>query len=205
MDLQSYLAIGVAFFAVAVSPGPANIANAVIAMSRGRQASFVFSLGLTAGIAAWGVVAATGLGAVMQASVVLFTVLKIAGGLYLLWLAWKSGRNALNPAADPMVDTGEGRWFQRGLMLNVSNPKTVVAWMAALAVGLDQGASVAALGTGVLICTFVAFGVFMGYMAVFSTGGMRAVYARVRRWIDGAVACLFAAAGVGLIRSALTR
>lgn len=49
MDLQSYLAIALSFFAVALSPGPANIANAVIGMSLGRRASFVFSLGLTAG------------------------------------------------------------------------------------------------------------------------------------------------------------
>ena len=95
MDTGAFLAIGLAFFLVAASPGPANIANAVLAMDRGRGASFRFSLGLTAGIAVWGVVAATGLGAVLQTSAMLLSALKILGGAYLLYLAWQSGRAAL--------------------------------------------------------------------------------------------------------------
>lgn len=205
MDLHAFVTIGLAFFAVAVSPGPANIANALVAMSHGKRASFVFSLGMTVGIVAWGIVAATGLGALMQTSVLLFSALKIVGGLYLLWLAWRSGRSALSPGAAPQVEIAEGRWFVRGLILNISNPKTVVAWMAALAVGLDPAATASELAVGVAVCTGVAFTVFMGHMLVFSLGGMRTAYQRIRRWTEGVVAGLFALAGFGLIRSALVR
>ena len=189
MDLTSYLAIGLAFFAVAVAPGPANIANAVLAMSRGRGPSFQFSLGLTAGIAVWGAVAATGLGAVLQGSLYLLSALKVLGGLYLLYLAWQSARSATRPASEVALQTAGGnRWFLRGLMLNLSNPKTVIAWMAALAVGLDAGATPGALAWGVGVCLAVALSVNLGYMLVFSLGGMMTVYRRIRRWIDAVVA-----------------
>ncbi|MEO1491166.1 MAG: LysE family translocator [Pseudomonadota bacterium] len=204
-DLAAYATIAAAFFVIAVSPGPANIANAVVAMNHGRVASLRFSLGLTAGIGVWGLVAATGLGAVLQGSVYVLSALKVLGGLYLLWLAWQSGRRAAMPGAVPDIQISTGRWFWRGVILNLSNPKTVIAWMAALAVGLDAGATFASVFLGFAVCLAVALAVNIGYMLVFSRSAMMQAYARVRRWVDGVVAGLFAIAGLGLIRSALAK
>lgn len=203
-----YLAIALAFFVVAASPGPANIANAVIAMDRGRAASLRFGAGLTFGIAVWGLVAATGLGAVLQSSVVVLSTLKILGAAYLFWLAWQSGRDAMKPrtAPDKVAESSRGRtWFWRGVVMNLSNPKTVVAWMAALAVGLTAHASAGALAIGVAVCVAVALVVNAAYTLIFSMDGMMAVYQRVRRAVGLAVAGLFAVAGLGLLRSAFTR
>ncbi|MEM7058026.1 MAG: LysE family translocator [Pseudomonadota bacterium] len=205
MDIAAYLAIALAFFAVAVSPGPANIANAVIAMDRGRAASFRFSLGLTTGIAVWGIVAATGLGAILQTSVYLLSVLKVLGGIYLLYLAWQSARAARDPAETRPASVDRDRLFVQGIALNLSNPKTVIAWMAALSVGLSETASPAALAIGVAICTSVALLVNMLYMLLFSLSGVMAGYRRIRRWINYFVAGLFSIAGLGLIRSAFAK
>ncbi|MEM6578273.1 MAG: LysE family translocator [Pseudomonadota bacterium] len=205
MDLTSYIAIALAFFVVAVSPGPANIANAVVAMDRGRAASFRFSLGLTSGIAVWGVVAATGLGALLETSVYLLSALKLLGGVYLLYLAWQSVRAARKGDEAHPADVIAGRLFSQGLILNLSNPKTVIAWMAALSVGLSETASPATLIIGVAVCTGVALLVNLLYMALFSLPGVMAGYRFARRWVHGIVAGLFALAGLGLIRSAFTR
>lgn len=205
MDAHAFLAIGLAFFIVAASPGPANIANAVLAMDRGKAASFRFSVGLTLGIAVWGLVAVTGLGAVLQGSVFVLSALKILGGLYLLWLAWGSVRSSLAPEQAMMPRQAAARYLKQGLILNLSNPKTVIAWMAALSVGLDANASVLSLATGYAICVAVAFGVNLGYMAVFSMNGVMAGYRRVRRAVGLLAAGLFAFAGLGLLRSALVR
>lgn len=91
MDMFSLASIASAFFVVAVSPGPANLANATLAMNRGRGASLVYGAGLSTGLAFWGVIAAGGLGVVLQQSLYLMTGLKILGGLYLIWLALVSG------------------------------------------------------------------------------------------------------------------
>ncbi len=205
IELQTFIGIGLAFFVIAVSPGPANIANAMVAMEFGKAASFRFSIGLTAGIALWGLVAVTGLGAVLQGSVYVLSVLKVIGGMYLLWLAWNSARSALAPEPATLPLEGRRSYVRNGFLLNVSNPKTVVAWMAALTVGLDADASIVSLAMGYAVCVFVAFCVNIGYMSVFSIDGVMAIYRRIRRTVGMCVAGLFAIAGVGLVRSAFVR
>ncbi|WP_223294979.1 hypothetical protein [Marinomonas mediterranea] len=53
-DFVSLVSIGMAFFVVAVSPGPATISNATVAMSHGRKVSFIYGLGLSCGLVFWG-------------------------------------------------------------------------------------------------------------------------------------------------------
>jgi threonine efflux protein len=89
-NIESYLAIAVAFFIVTVSPGPANIAVATVAMHSGRTAWLLFGLGLSVGLAFWGAVAATGLGVVVQSTTTLLTLLKLFGGAYLS--GWQSSQ-----------------------------------------------------------------------------------------------------------------
>ena len=205
MDLSALLPIFAAFFVVAVSPGPANIAVATIAMSRGRTAAMRFGMGLGTGLAFWAIIAATGLGAVLQGSAIALTVLKLFGGCYLLWLAYKSCKSAAAPAPQAATQTGTDKWFVRGLFLNLSNPKAVVAWMAALSMGMGQGGSWTTLGVATLVCVGLGYANYAGHALAFSVGGFMAAYARARRWIDGTVAAFFAVAGFGLIRSALAR
>ncbi|WP_420409111.1 LysE family translocator [Hoeflea sp.] len=204
--MESLLAIAAAFFIVAVSPGPANIAVATVAMHSGRRPGLLFGLGLSVGLAFWGVVAATGLGVVLQNTTTFLTVLKLLGGAYLIWLAIQSGRSAARKSgAAEENQTRQGRWFLRGLLLNLSNPKAVVAWMAALSMGLGQETDAGAVATATVICMGLGFANYAGYALTFSLPGFMGGYRRLRRWIDGVVAGLFALAGFGLIRSALTR
>ncbi len=205
MTVTALLPIFLAFFVVAVSPGPANIAVATIAMSRGRKVAMRFGMGLGTGLAFWGVIAATGLGAVLQGSAIALTVLKLCGGLYLIWLAYKSMKSATGPAPVQDVATGADRWFWRGLLLNLSNPKAVVAWMAALSMGMGQGGGWGTLALATGVCMLLGFANYAGHAMAFSVAGFMAAYARLRRWIEGAVAAFFAVAGFGLLRSALSR
>jgi threonine efflux protein len=209
MDLFSLASIALAFFVVAVSPGPANISNATLAMSRGRRASLIYGAGLSTGLVFWGVIAASGLGVVLQQSLYLMMVLKVLGGLYLIWLAFLAGRAALGPRADlPTINPDSTSYwdlFIKGIVLNVSNPKTVIAWMAALSIGLDAHANTLALVFGVGVCIVVGFAVNAMYSIVFSFKGVMTGYRHAKRWIDGVVSGLFALAGAGLIRSAFSR
>ncbi|MBV6650997.1 MAG: LysE family transporter, partial [Hoeflea sp.] len=109
--IESYLTIAAAFFIVTVSPGPANLALATVAMHSGRRAGLFFGLGLSAGLAFWGFVAATGLGVVVQGTTMLLTLLKLCGGAYLVWLAIQSGRSAARREEDAIVSSQKGGWF----------------------------------------------------------------------------------------------
>lgn len=205
IDVVSLSVSAVAFYAVAVTPGPANLSNATIAMSYGRKTSLTYSLGLSFGLVFWGLIAASGMGAVLQGSVYLLMGLKIVGGLYLLWLAFLTARSANLADPEDLPAPTEKRWFLRGLILNVSNPKSVIAWMTALSVGLDSNDGLQAVVATTVVCTAVGFINNALYSYLFSIGGMMRVYRRFRRRIDGAAAVLFSLAGLGLIRSAFAR
>ncbi|QIE46963.1 LysE family translocator [Pseudohalocynthiibacter aestuariivivens] len=204
-DIPILIAVGAAFWLVASSPGPANLSNAAIAMRYGRGPSVIYGLGLSVALAFWGILAATGMGAILQASATALLVLKLLGGLYLLSLAWSSARSAANSEQTEPKAIPAGCWFWRGIALNLSNPKSVIAWMAALSVGLDPSAGVWSVVLTTSVCVVVAFFNNLTYSLVFSMGGMMAVYRRFRRWVDGVTAVLFSLAGFALIRSAFTR
>lgn len=205
IDLTTLLAVGVAFWVVAASPGPANISNAAVAMRYGRRASLIYGAGLSTALCIWGLLAATGMGALLQTSVAALFAMKMLGGAYLLWLAWQSGKSARRADISVVQDIAAGRWFWRGVMLNLSNPKSVIAWLAALSMGLDPGATIGSVVLTTLVCIAIAIFNNVSYSLVFSIGGVMVAYRRARRWIDGVTAGLFALAGVGLVRSAFTR
>ncbi len=205
MDAVNLLTILSAFFIVTISPGPANIAVATVAMSSGRRQALLLGSGLGVGLGFWGLIAATGIGAILQTSEAILTALKVFGGLYLVWLAIQSGYSALAPSKTPAKVGPRGRWFVRGLVLNLSNPKAVVAWMAALSVGLGSGDAGSQLVVAVLLCAAIGFFNYFIHALAFSLSGFMSAYKRLHRWIDGAVAGLFAATGIGLVTSAVYR
>ena len=199
-------AVALAFGIVAVSPGPANLACASVAMSRGRAAGLRFGLGLglSLGLAFWGLLAAAGLGAVLATSAPALVALKLAGATYLLWLAWGAARAAVRPG-EILAPARSAPGFGAGLLLNLTNLKAVFAWMAALAVGLGEGSGWAALGAATLLCMGIGAANYALWAILFSTGSAMSAYRRLRRWIEGMMAALFAMAGLGLLRSALAR
>ena len=210
MDPTGLPAIYAAFAIVAVSPGPANVAVSDVAARTGRRGGLAFGLGLGVGLAAWGLMAATGLGVALQASARALAVLKVAGGLYLLWLALQALRSATacgppDPSAPIAARDTDRRHVVRGLLLNLSNPKAVVAWMAALSVGLDGRGDGAGLAAALSGCIAIGFCNYAGHALAFSHPAVMRGHVRLRRWIDGTVAALFAAAGLTLLRAALAR
>lgn len=202
---ESMLTVLVAFFIVTISPGPANIAVATVSMQHGRKKGIRFGLGLALGLALWGVVAATGLGVILQTFAVALTVLKVLGATYLLWLAYQSARSATQKDPATSATTDAGKWFYRGLLLNLSNPKAVVAWMAALSMGLGADNNLTQLLILTACCMLLGVCNYLGHAFAFSISGVMAAYRAFRRWIDGAVAGLFALAGFGLLKSAFSR
>ena len=76
------------------SPGPNVMAVIGTAMSEGRRAGVALALGIAGGSVAWALLTAAGLSALLASYAAALTVIKIAGGVYLLWLAYKAFRAA---------------------------------------------------------------------------------------------------------------
>lgn len=199
-DLDFLIPPALAFLVAAGSPGPATLAVATTAMAAGPRAALAIGTGLALSLGLWGMVAALGLGAAMLAWAPALTVLRIAGGAFLLWLAWKAARSALSPAAPVDPDTlASNRYFLSGFALNLTNPKALLAWGAVIAIGLPDGAGPGAVATITVVCAGLGWLIYVVYALIFSRPGMMAAYARTRRWVDRATAALFAAAGLRLL------
>ena len=132
----------IAFFGVAVilalTPGPDNIFVLLQSAQRGWRAGLAVVVGLCAGILVHTAAVALGLAALFAASAVAFTVLKFCGAAYLAYLAWGALRapaavasqdNGPTPAASPV---SLWRMAGRGVVMNLTNPKVLVFFLAFL-------------------------------------------------------------------------
>jgi len=184
------------------SPGPATMAIMGVAMSVGRDRALAMVCGVIIISIGWATLAATGLTALVKASGEAFMVIKIIGGLYLLWLGFRSARSALTPGV-PELHTAlpAGRWtfFRRGIAIHATNPKAAFAWVAIVSISLKPDAPwwvAVALVAGCAILGCLTFG---SYALLFSTAPMVRLYQRSRRAVEGVMAVLFGAAGIKLM------
>eukprot|EP01031_Cornospumella_fuschlensis_P024256 gene24256-29328_t len=77
------------------SPGPSNMTIMAVAIQRGRTPALALASGVITGSIAWGLLAGFGLATALSTWGNILVALKVAGGLYLLWLAYSAGRSAL--------------------------------------------------------------------------------------------------------------
>jgi len=194
-----------AVFAVAVaSPGPATLAIMSTSATLGRASGIKLALGIVTGSVFWGVLAGFGLAAVLLQFGWALLALKIVGGAYLLWLAFKALRSAATPDSRlKPAKIRRGSFYRQGLLLHLTNPKPALAWPALIAIGVGADAPIAYMATLVLGCSLIAATIFFSYVMLFSTPSMMAGYKRLRRNIDGVVAALFGFAGVKLLTSSV--
>jgi threonine/homoserine/homoserine lactone efflux protein len=183
-----------AYFVGTASPGPSNLAIMSLAMSAGRRSALTFALGVVSGSFFWALLASLGLSAVLATCSECLVAIKIAGGLYLLWLGFKSARSAFAPRALPASEARRNeplkRLYLRGLLLHLTNPKAVLVWM-----------SIVSLAPIVLGCMCIGVSVFSSYALLFSTASARRVYVAIRRWLDGSLAIMFGVAGLKMLTS----
>jgi len=124
----------VTFVPVAVlltlTPGAATVLVVHSAARRGRRAALMTTLGNSVGVAVWAVATAFGLAALVAASAVAFTVVKLCGAAALVYLGLRA---LLHPGEDPGEPTGRTRVrspFRAGLTTSIANPKLAVFFMA---------------------------------------------------------------------------
>lgn len=150
--------------------------------------------------------AATGVSALLASYAQALVVLKILGGCYLLYLAFKAARGAVTPEK-PESATGANRpvsglaLYGRGLLMHLSNPKSILAWIALVTLGLGPDASATDVILILAGCAVLSGTIFCGYAVVFSTQPMVRMYRRARRGIEGVLTVSFGYAGLRLLLS----
>ena len=130
------VAFAVTGFVVIVIPGPSVLFVVGRALSSGRRVALLSMVGNSFGVYVQTVAVAFGIGTLVEESVAAFTVVKLLGGCYLLYLGIKTFRERRSLAGAITGAYGEGRSdrraFVEGMTVGVTNPKTIVFLVAVL-------------------------------------------------------------------------
>ena len=200
-----FVAFGVLALGV-FSPGPATLSIIATALEKGKTPAVFFASGVVSGSVFWGVLAAAGMATIISQFAILLVLLKIAGGLYLLYLAYKSFSIALSPTKNLQrnrvpEETTLRRFYLSGLFIHLTNPKAIFTWLAAISLGINQSSppwvaiAIVIGGTVISICGNLF------YALAFSTRSAEKIYRRISRFVHGALGVVFAFAGLKLLTS----
>jgi threonine/homoserine/homoserine lactone efflux protein len=202
---QLFAFLGAAIL-LTLSPGPDNMLVLSLGMAKGRLRGVAFGLGCALGCLSHTLLAVVGVSALIAASPLAFTALKVCGGLYLAWL----GIGALRSRGGPGLAKAEGvmesprRLFFKGVFANAINPKVALFFLSFLPqfVAAQRGdANLQTLFLGLVFTAQAA--VLFGLLGLFS-GSVGAWLQRrphAGMWLDRVAGVIFIALGLRLIVS----
>lgn len=204
LDINLPLILFAALVASA-SPGPATLAIAGTSMASGRASGLSLASGITTGSLIWSISAALGLGAIMLANAWVFEVIRYLGAAYLMFLAYKSARSAFSSKEINVksVTGSNSALFTKGLVLHVTNPKSILFFGSLYSLGVPAGSSLQDLTIVICVVGIQSFFIFHGYAILFSSKAVTSVYLRLRRWFEGAFAIGFGAASFKIFTARL--
>lgn len=163
VPIENLLAFSLAAFILIVVPGPSVLFTIGRSIALGRTGGFMSILGITLGGIPIVVAVALGVGAVIDQSVVLFTVVKVAGAIYLVYLgvqAIRHRKDAARTTTARAAPRSARRQVMQGFVVGLTNPKTIAFFVAVLPQFVDVSAGAVplqllVLGTVVLMIGLV--------------------------------------------------
>jgi len=198
------LAIAATLGIGAISPGPSFVYVAQNAVARSRNHGLVTALGTGVGAAIFALLALLGLQAFLLAVPVAYTALKIVGGIYLLWLAYKIIRHSREPLSMGKISVGEKSLlatFRDGLFTQLSNPKTAVVFASIFTALLPREIPAYYYIALPVISFIIDAGWYSLVTIALSTERSRNVYIRFKTVIDRVAGSVMALLGLKLIIS----
>ena len=188
-----------------ISPGQSFLMVSRTALASGRPAALAAAAGMTLGVVPWVIGALLGLALLFSRAAWLYNLLKVAGGLYLVYLAVQVWRHAAEPVRigeDGTAATGLGNAFLTAALTQVANPKVVV-FFGSIFVSVLPASPPAWMVLAIF--AIVLFNEAIWYILVallFSAERPRAAYMGVKPWVDRLMAVALGALGGRLILDA---
>jgi len=191
---------------VIIAPGPDNLSVISYGVSQGRRAGMMFGAGCAAGCLLHTFWAFIGLTAIVAASQTAFTITKVAGALYLFYLAFNAFRSNGLAGLKQMTGTGPSLpamvYFRRGFLANALNPKVALFFLAFLPQFTSPGTlsipvQFLILGLGFFALSLTVFlAVGMGSGAV---GALLRNHSGLGLWLDRFTGVVFVLLGLRLL------
>jgi RhtB (resistance to homoserine/threonine) family protein len=203
MDFALPLAtLAIVHLLAVMSPGQSFLLVSRTALSSGRPAALAATLGMGLGVLPWAIGAMLGLALLFQQAAWLYSLLKIAGGLYLIYLAAMVWRHA----PDPVTVSAEGAerqalWpaFRTAFLTQIANPKVVVFFGSIFVSVLPANPPLWVLATILAIVLINEMGWYAVVALLFSAPRPRTAYMGVKPWVDRLMAAVLGALGAKLI------
>ncbi|MEM9221968.1 MAG: LysE family translocator [Pseudomonadota bacterium] len=199
MTIEQIIAFNVTLLAAIASPGPAFLVLVRTSLARGRRAGIATGCGLAVMASTWTLMALLGLDAIFRLVPWLYLAAKIAGALYLLYIAvrtWRSARNPIETDAAPAK-----RAFRDGLIINFLNPKSVLFAAAVLVVIFPAAMPLADKAFVMANHLVVEIVVYAILATTLSTTAVSRQYLRAKVYLDRAAALILGALGLRLLVS----
>lgn len=146
-----------AVIVLTLTPGPDMMLYLSKTITQSRRAGAATLAGALSGLLIHTALAAVGLSALLAASATAFTILKVAGAAYLLWLAWGAIRNGSSFSLAPgAANEPLPRLYLKGMLVNLLNPKVIVFFLTFLPQFVTAGdpraaGTLALLGVGFVV------------------------------------------------------
>jgi threonine/homoserine/homoserine lactone efflux protein len=158
-------------------PGPSLLFTIGRALTVGRREALLSVVGNGLGVTTQVLLVAVGLGAVVAASVTAYTVIKVAGAAYVIYLGVQAirHRREAREALEKQVSAKRGHALRIGFVVGVTNPKTILFFVAFLPQFVDSRA-------GHLGVQMAVLGLVFGVMAICSDSVWALLAARAREW-----------------------
>jgi threonine/homoserine/homoserine lactone efflux protein len=187
-----------------LSPGPNFVG--IVSSAVNRRISGVFAaIGVSLGTTVWAIMAVTGATALLTSFPNAAVIMQLLAGCYLLWLGSKSLRSALRNGDAASISSEKTETvfqsFRKGLLIQLTNPKTALFWVSIIALVVKPGAPPLVGVILIVGTTLIAFVWHMTLALAFSTGPTRQFYLRSRRWISACFGLVFTLLGIRLILS----
>lgn len=134
VSVDTIITLGLTSILLSLAPGPDNIFVLTQSALYGRRSGLFITLGLCTGLLFHTTVVAFGVAAIIQSSTWAFSALKLSGAAYLSYLAWQ----AFNAPVERVDDQTQkllaspARFYQRGIIMNITNPKVSIFFLAFL-------------------------------------------------------------------------
>ena len=203
-DLSVILTFALAAFVLAITPGPDMALQMSRAINYGRAHGFATAAGAMTGIVVHTTLVALGISVLIVAAPTAFWVLKIAGAIYLLWLAYQAVvhggglRLAAKAARVPTLKES----FATGVGINLLNPKVLLFFMTFLPQFVDAGDPHASAKLVFLGLYFVALSIPLAVALIFGAERLIALLKRrprLLRAVDYGFAALFGAFAIRIL------
>ncbi len=209
-DLNYWIIFLSTAFALNIAPGPDLLYILTKTIANGKKVGIAASLGVCTGALFHVFLAAFGLSAIIASSAIAFTIVKVIGACYLLYLAYQSFRSSGTNLDILVADTSEETpfsAFKQGVLIDVLNPKVAIFFMAFLPqfIRNDHGSIPLQLLYLGLIIVIVAIVVEVIYVLIVSklTEKIRGSQ-KISMWLDRVVGTIFLGLGIKLATSTST-